>query len=228
MPYNANYEWSTKFCLLGSNSSLFSNSKKKSKGQENKIQVFIVSSSDEKDKVLGLVKWFRKKGIDAKSIETNKIDYEECPSRYLKNQLDNSHNVLIVCSSKLKSIVDEKGGQTPSKGNFCVHRKALFLNEPPLFNISLFLKTPSFLNHPPLLNNLQFLNKFPLEYALILRKTPLLKNPPLLNKSQCLKKSHILEYAPILEKASPILEQAAILKHAPKSAHIIPLTRFQS
>ncbi len=161
MPYNENYEWSTKFCLLGSNLNLFSNSKKKTKGQENKIQVFIVSSSDEKDKVLGLVKWFRKKGIDAKSIETNKIDYEECPSRYLKNQLDNSHNVLIVCSSKLKSIVDEKGGQTPSKGNFCVHRKALFLNEPPLLNISLFLKTPSFLNHPPLLNNLQFLNKFP-------------------------------------------------------------------
>eukprot|EP00794_Sanderia_malayensis_P018172 gene18172-19986_t len=77
--------------------------------------VFIVSASDETANTTRLVKWLTNKGVHASSIETNYNEFKENSPNFINRQLERADNVLIICSQRLKMILDHKSGDLFTK-----------------------------------------------------------------------------------------------------------------
>ena len=63
---------------------------------------------DETDNLVRLVKWLRSNGVDARSVHTDKSEYDSNPSKYAKKQLESAEYVLIICSAGLEMMLGKK------------------------------------------------------------------------------------------------------------------------
>ena len=51
------------------------------------------------------VQWLRKKGFDARCIETGKLEYASNPYQYVNELIQQALRIIIVCSPRYKEVV---------------------------------------------------------------------------------------------------------------------------
>ena len=71
-----------------------------------KLTVFVVSASDKMKFSVRLVQWLRDKGVEAKNIETDSVDFQERPFDYVNGVLQKANYVLIICSKGYMEVIE--------------------------------------------------------------------------------------------------------------------------
>ena len=66
----------------------------------------MVSASDKMKFSVRLVQWLRDKGVEAKNIETDSVDFQERPYAYVNGVLQMANYVLIVCSKGFMDVIE--------------------------------------------------------------------------------------------------------------------------